>query len=172
MGEKLGEPNLTPLTRIELKRIDLPDLVAVDPLLTASPLCLSLDRAGLQGLLRSGNTWRFSAGSPVFCQGEPGDSLFFVLRGDLRLTASNGGPSVTLGVASKGEIAGESDVLSNDGIRTSTAIAQAELDVAEFSRRTLIDLARTNIGLMLHLAEVREQRRNAGADLTDFMNRW
>jgi CRP-like cAMP-binding protein len=174
MSDKPVEPKLTPVTRIELKRIDLPGLVASDPMLRASPLCLSLGRDSLSKLLTSGSTWRFAPGAPVFSQGEPGDSLFLVLRGDIRLSAHvDGGKSrIQLGVASKGDIAGESEVIGHAQSRSYTAIAQGDLDVAEFPRKILLDISKSNVGLMLHLAEVRERRKTAGDELSDFMNRW
>jgi YihY family inner membrane protein len=75
---------------------------------------------------------RYDAGSEVFCAGEPGDQMFYVLSGRVSIrkmdrTVATVGPGQYFGVVSF--------LLETD--RTATAVAEEDLELAVISRRTV-----------------------------------
>ncbi len=118
--------------KLELKRVDLQELVKIDDMLGTAPLFKSIGPEATTGLLTGAATRRVQGGQPVFQEGSPGTSLFLVLRGEVGLGRGQGAAAVELCTVSKGEFFGEAEVLGPSAKRSYTATAIGQADLAEF----------------------------------------
>jgi CRP-like cAMP-binding protein len=147
--------------RIKLERIDVAERVRNDPVLNVSTLMRLIGAE----VFKTGTGQRFQDRAQVFHQGDAGESLFFVLKGEVRLYADG----AELGAAVRGEVVGEAEVLAGHGPRSYSAIAQGEVEVVELPRASLIphlkDLAR-------YFAHLRRERAARLKEMTEFLNRW
>jgi CRP-like cAMP-binding protein len=163
---------LTRITKVELKRMDPAETVFSDDLLRKSALVKLLGEPAARSLFKLGTAKRFPKGAPVYRQSEPGSSLFFVLRGEARLFTASGDEQLEQGTAGKGELFGEAEVLSEAGVRSSSAQAQAELDAVELPRDAVHAVETRKVELLEHLKALEAQRRAAVEELSDFLKRW
>lgn len=169
MSQRFGDN--TPVVKLDLKRADAAELIGTDPVLAASPFARAvgaeLKRASEKAVIR-----RFPDKVVLMQQGDTGQSLFFVLKGDVRLFARKGGDTVELGTAHRGEVLGEAEVLDGTSARSCTAVAHGEVDAVEMPREALLRAGALLPAVAAHLAEVRARREKALDELTDFLNRW
>ncbi len=166
---------LTPITRIELKRADVAELVKKDAMLSACPFVGALGPTA-EAVLRSGTALRYPATAALFQQGQPGHSVFFVLRGDVRLVTHpdpDTDDDIELGQVLAGQFIGEAEVLEGGAMRTFSAIAVDVAEVVEFSRASLTSTQGVlAVGLKRLFEQSRAQRRASFDELTAFFNRW
>jgi CRP-like cAMP-binding protein len=99
---------------------------SLDPVADALAGCLlfaGLDRAGLEGLAREMRARRFRRGEVLFHQGDPGDALFVVTDGAVKISLpSEEGDEAIIATVRTGEVFGELALL--DGApRSATATA-------------------------------------------------
>lgn len=165
----MSQDEFTPVVRVELRRADVPALIRTDEVLRRAPLvqCLGGGEPLGECLAR-----RFPANMVIFQQREAGDSLFFVLRGEVRLYVNSGTETVELGRARPGEIFGEDDALEASGKRSSSAVTAGDVDLVELPRAWLAERLKALPALAAHLGDVRQQRRAAVAELTSFLSKW
>jgi CRP-like cAMP-binding protein len=91
--------------------------------LARTPLFAALDEEASQALRASMTDLTVDKGDVLFHEGEPGDRLFVVLEGKIKLGASSSdGRETLLAVLGPGEMFGELS-LFDPGLRTSTATA-------------------------------------------------
>jgi CRP-like cAMP-binding protein len=158
----------TPVVKLELKRADAAELLAADPVLAAAPLVKLLTAA----MLEKATLRRFPDKVVLMQQSEPGQSLFFVMKGDVRLFARRDRDSAELGIARRGEVVGEGEVLDGAGARHCSAIAQGQVDVLELPREALLVNGVLPPALIAVLKDVHSTRTKALDEMSDFLNRW
>ena len=91
--------------------------------LARTPLFAALDEEAAESLRATMTDIRVEKGDTLFQEGEPGDRLFVILDGKIKLGASSSdGRETLLGVLGPGEMFGELS-LFDPGPRTSTATA-------------------------------------------------
>jgi len=107
-------------------------------LLSNSELLSGLDEVMLDRLLSMTVTRRLDKNETLFVKGDPGDSLFGVQEGKIKIvTTSPNGKEVTLNIIEKGQFFGEIALL--DGMdRTADAIAMEKTEVLVIQRRDFI----------------------------------
>ncbi|GGF61615.1 transcriptional regulator [Terasakiella brassicae] len=107
-------------------------------LLSNSELLSGLDEAMLDRLLSMTVTRRLDKNETLFVKGDPGDSLFGVQEGKIKIvTTSPNGKEVTLNIIEEGQFFGEIALL--DGMdRTADAIAMEKTEVLVIQRRDFI----------------------------------
>ena len=152
--------------KVTLKRADLWELVQNDAILKAAAFVIALGPKA-EGLLRAASARRYPDRAILYQQGDQGNALYFVLKGDVRLSARKGNDLVDLGHAARGDVFGETEMLSGETLRTSAAVAHGDVDVAEFSRETM-----QHKDALAFLKALRDARSNALSEMADFMNRW
>ena len=101
----------------------MPDPRPAVETLARVPLFMSLDEEALDGLARSVRSRRFRRGEVIFHQGDPGDALFIVQSGAIKIVLpSDTGDEAILTTLRAGEFFGELALL--DGApRSATAVA-------------------------------------------------
>ena len=98
----------------------------MDDVLMQAPLFSALDPEAAAALRASTTVVRLAKGDTLFHEGEPGDSLYVVEEGKLKLkTTSSDGRDTLLAVIGAGEMIGELS-LFDPGPRTATATALTE----------------------------------------------
>ena len=104
-------------------RVICATLVGVDDVLRQAPLFTALDDEAAAALQASTVEVRLSKGQDLFLEGEPGDRMFVITEGKVKLghTAADGRESL-LAILGPGELLGELS-LFDPGPRTATATA-------------------------------------------------
>jgi CRP-like cAMP-binding protein len=159
------------VVKIALKRADIGALVSADEALRTSGFVKALGRLS-DSVLKQGTARRYPDRTVLFQQGDSGNSLFFVLRGEVRMSGRKGTDVVELGSAVLGDVFGEVEVLSGEASRNSSAVAQGEVDVAEFPRASFLQQGRVVREVLMFLQPIQQSRQKALHEMTDFLNRW
>ncbi len=159
------------MVKLALKRADIGDLVRGDVGLCSTPFVKAIG-SRVDAVLKLGVARRYPNRSVLFQQGDSGNSLFFVLRGDVRLSGRKGADMVELGNATRGDVVGEAEVLSGETLRLSSAVAQGEVEAVEVPREALVEKGGLIREVAAFLRPIKEARLSALSEMTDFMNRW
>ena len=102
--------------------------------LRALPLLARLNTEDVRALAARGRMRRFSSGTYVVREGEPGDSLYVILEGHARvLFSSDGGEEATLAHLGPGDCIGEMTVF--DGLpRSASVVASDQMATVNVTR--------------------------------------
>ncbi|MFI5225197.1 MAG: Crp/Fnr family transcriptional regulator [Candidatus Limnocylindrales bacterium] len=125
-------------------------MLVTDPALAALARCLlfaGLDSDGLAGLAAEMRARRFRRGEVLFHQGDPGDALFVVTRGAVKISLPNEeGDEAIIATVRDGEFFGELALL--DGApRSATATALEPTETLVLPRSRFRDLIATEPAL-------------------------
>ena len=102
----------------------------------------TLDSAAFAELFTHLQLRRFAEGAPIVRQGEPGDALFFIARGEVKVLRENtDGTAVQLARLGGGSLFGEMALLSADP-RSASVIAESEVDVLMLTRADVETVSR------------------------------
>jgi CRP-like cAMP-binding protein len=165
----------TPVTKVELRRATLAEICRADEQLRRCELFQALSRQECERLIGASVALRFPDRAPVYRQGDGGQSMFLVLRGEVRLVSEGGGAgaqSVEFAVARKGDTFGEAELVGASTVRSCSALAVGEVDVMELPPAPLMEVGRANARLVSLVQEVHGRRRAASQELTAFLSRW
>lgn len=145
---------------------------------------LTMEEAGR--ILASSVARRFRDGGAVFRQGEQGQSIYLVLKGEVRLT-TGGSDGEIIDVARKGDLFGEGELCAAREARACTALASGDVDVVELPAALLKEVGRANPKLVEVVQRFYLGRRDpappaeasdsdadaeSGADLDDLLERF
>lgn len=109
----------------------------MEAIVLGSHLFKSLDEAGRRSLLESGFVMHFDPGDTILRQGDPGDTMFLVLEGTVRVeTQAPAGGQVQLAELGRGACVGEVSVLTR-GPRTATVTALTPVVTVTFARHRI-----------------------------------
>ncbi|CAN5375137.1 Crp/Fnr family transcriptional regulator [soil metagenome] len=118
------------------------------------PFFRELEPGALDQLCRYANLRKFRRGATVFAKGDPGNSLFAVANGAVKMSISSiEGRSAILNLISKGEIFGEIALLDG-GPRTTDAIAHNNCELIVIDRRDFLPFLRAQPGLAMRFIEL------------------
>jgi CRP/FNR family cyclic AMP-dependent transcriptional regulator len=108
--------------------------------LRSHPLFLDLDADALNQLCRYAKKKSFKRGVTIFAKGDPGQSLFFIITGTVKIGVSSAdGRGAIFNMVDAGEMFGEIAVL--DGLaRTADAIANSNCELFVIDRRDFLSL--------------------------------
>lgn len=108
----------------------------MEAIVLGSHLFKSLDDAGRRDLIESGFVMRFEAQDMILKQGDPGDTMFLILEGKVRVETTTPGGTVQLAELGRGACLGEVSVLTK-GPRTATVTALTDLTTVTFARHRI-----------------------------------
>ena len=118
------------------------------------PLLANLSGHDLKTVVNSLHPTRFRAGEQIFRAGTPGDMLYLVERGHVRMQPLSGSNSWVLGA---GDIFGERSVLTNQ-LQGQSAYAETEVDLLTIGREELEALMMRMPTLSMSLSRLLSQR--------------
>jgi CRP-like cAMP-binding protein len=121
-------------------------MIAARPLaetLTSVPFFSGLDEAGLESVGRTVRSRRFRRGEVIFHQGDPGDALFIVMSGAIKISLpSDTGDEAILATLRAGDVFGELALL--DGApRSATATSLEPTETLVLPRQQFRELIAT-----------------------------
>lgn len=133
-----------------------------------SPLFDGLDAEILDQVLEVATTRRLGRGETLFQKGDPGDRLFGVLSGRLKVyTTSPEGKEVTLNLFREGQFFGEIALL-DELPRTADAMTMTACELLVIHRRDFVPLIEAEGRLAMHIIHLLCQRvRNTSEMLED-----
>jgi len=133
-----------------------------------SPLFDGLDAEILDQILDVATTRRLGRGETLFQKGDPGDRMFGVLSGRLKVyTTSPEGKEVTLNLFREGQFFGEIALL-DELPRTADAMTMTACELLVIHRRDFIPLIEAEGRLAMHIIHLLCQRvRNTSEMLED-----
>ncbi len=133
--------------------------------LKRAPLLELLDDEEWRAMLALSRRERFEAGTEIFSRGEPGDSLFIVRSGRVKIVMeSDAGEEVVLNENNPGDVFGEIS-LFDGGPRTATAIADTDTELFLFDRERLLGFLSKYPHAALDLMSVMGSRLRATDEL-------
>ena len=110
-----------------------------------------LSPAEFDRLLTFARTVRFRAGTTIFAQGSPGDSLLAVLEGEVHITAPSAeGREVIFAIVEPGQTFGEVALLDGKD-RTADAVARTDCTLLVIDRRDFLPFLREHPEIALRL---------------------
>jgi CRP/FNR family transcriptional regulator, cyclic AMP receptor protein len=113
-----------------------------------------LDVDALNRLASYSHTKSVKAGATIFERGDPGTSLFAVLRGTVKISnQSSNGKDAVLNMIPAGGIFGEIALLDGQS-RTADAFAVSDCELMFIERRDFVPLVRQNPDIALKLIEI------------------
>ncbi len=141
-----------------------------DDVVLSAPLFAAIDKDAAQALYASMTPLRLLRGHAVFHEGEPGDRLYVIGTGKVKLgRRSNDGRENLLSILGPGEMFGELS-LFDPGPRTATATAVADATLYELSHAELITWLERYPAVAKHLLEALARRlRRTNEALADLV---
>jgi small-conductance mechanosensitive channel/CRP-like cAMP-binding protein len=148
--------------QVQYERQELPirsegDVLAGAARLGAIDLFATLPQDARLGLSRTAQEQMFAAGEAIVRQGEPGNSMFVVLSGRVRVLIEPSGQEVA--VIEPGGFFGEMSMLTGDP-RTATVRAATDVRVLEMPAERFREVALDRPGLVEHISSVVTKRRS------------
>jgi NTE family protein/lysophospholipid hydrolase len=134
-----------------------PSSTGVVALLSASTLFGMLDEAPLRDLEAELQPVRLSGGEALFRQGDPGDCLYIVTHGRLRVSIARGDAEHVVGEVSRGESVGEMALLTGES-RSATVRAIRDTELLRLSQAGFDRLVEKHPQTMRQLARLIVQR--------------
>ncbi len=156
MGERVAEPRSAGLERRDILR--------------ANPLFSGLPADIIDRLCAYAKTKNVKRGTTIFTKGDPGQSLFAVCRGTIKISVpSDDGKDAVFNFINAGEVFGEIAVL--DGrLRTADAIAAEDSQLLVIDRRDLLPLIQSSPDLATNIIGVLCARlRHTSAQVEDIV---
>lgn len=128
------------------------------PSLTTTPLFSDFSPAELADVLSSLKHRSFESGATVVTEGDPGESLFVLVQGSVKVIGTGpGGKPVELAVLGEGEFFGEVALLTGKP-RTATIVCEEETEVLELTRGDLESLEGRHARIRQVIQDFYEQR--------------
>ena len=142
-----------------------PSLVAFPWLLRALRKAFGDFDENFVTLMDSQIEWKtLEGGRSLFAQGDPGDTLYFLVGGRLRVTVSDGsGQSRVLGDIRRGETLGEMALLTGEP-RSASVVAVRDSTLVGLSRHAYEQVLRRYPLVSMHVARFIIERLNRSAD--------
>jgi CRP-like cAMP-binding protein len=136
-------------------------------LIERNSLFRGLAAATLERVVQLATRRTYEDGATVFLRGDPGDALFGVMTGRVRISASRaGGKEVFLNIMEPGDAFGEIALLDGSP-RTATATAMARSELMVIRREPFFELLRTEPQLATHLIQLLCKRVRWTAELME-----
>jgi uncharacterized membrane protein len=134
-------------------------------LLADIPLFALLDEQERAALAERLDDASFAAGTAIFAAGDPGESMFIVVSGEVEIFFRNSsGKHITLEIARAGDFFGELSLLDG-GARTASAVATKHVEALVVDRGDLDDFLQKRPAAALDLLAAAGRRLRESANL-------
>lgn len=150
------------MTESVAQRLAAADEAFLDQHLRKIPLLAGLSRAQLEAVRRRLQAVRFREGEAIYRQGDEGDGLYMIERGQVRLEQGDRYGATTLALLRDGDIFGEGALLLEEP-RDVSAWSQSDADLWLLRREDFEDLMLQYPSLALNLSRVLRQRLRQSA---------
>ena len=138
-------------------------------ILAMNPIFSGLDAAAIGAIARRCQMRRLPAGQILFAKGDPGDALYGVRRGQVRVeTGTTGGERLTIEVFGPGDLFGEIAVLDGRP-RTADAIAQEDTELLVLPRADFLMTLERDGRLAIRIIELLCERLRLTNERTEQM---
>ena len=118
------------------------------------PIFCDLEPEALDQLCRYAKHITLKRGASIFCKGDPGNSMFAVISGTVKISVSSpDGRNPILNLIGPGEIFGEIAVLSGEP-RTADAIANAQCEIFVIDRREFLPFVKSQPALSMKFIQL------------------
>lgn len=136
-------------------------------LLASVPLFAGLAERELDALLAVTTTKRLEARAALFHKGDPGNTLYAVMRGRLKASVAGGeGKEIVFNLMGPGEVIGEIALLDGSA-RSATVEAVEPSELLSLQRRDLVAMLERHPKVAIRLATVLAQRLRRLSALTE-----
>lgn len=113
-------------------------------LLAATRLFSSLETATIRRLVDRCTMRAYPAGATLFVAGDPGDQMFVVARGSVKVVVTSEDGEITLATFGQGDVFGELALFTAGGQRTATAVTVDPSDLLVIDRHTFDTVLRSS----------------------------
>jgi CRP-like cAMP-binding protein len=118
------------------------------------PIFCDLEPDALDQLCRYAKHMTFKRGATIACKGDPGNSMFAVISGTVKISVSSpDGRNAILNLIGPGEIFGEIAVLSGEP-RTADATANTNCEIFVIDRREFLPFVKSQPALSMKFIEL------------------
>ena len=158
-------PRRSAMAVSELKKPSLENRLT---LLGNHPFFAALEPADLERLASYARTVHLARGEALFRKGDPGQSLFVVVDGLIKIGApAADGRELVLNVMRKGDVLGEIALIDGSP-RSADAVAMADTDLLVVERRDFLPLVEGRPGVAMRIISLLCQRlRNTSEQVED-----
>ncbi|HEX4638356.1 MAG TPA: mechanosensitive ion channel family protein [Chthoniobacterales bacterium] len=127
-------------------------------ILRGEPLfqCLSDDQ--IDNLVKQSDLNHFGRGERVIEEGEEGESMFILLRGNAQVSIAKNGSTIPVAALRSGDCFGEMSLLTGEK-RSATVFAEGDCYVMEISKNVMGDVIRDSPDCLRQLSELLAKRR-------------
>lgn len=123
-------------------------------IIARNSLCRGLPAATIERVAALAGRRTYEEGAVIFMRGDPGDALYGVVTGRVRISSSRpGGKEVFLNIMEPGDTFGEIGLLDGSP-RTAGATAMTRAELMTIARDTFFNLLRTEPSLAQHLIQL------------------
>jgi small-conductance mechanosensitive channel len=130
-------------------------------ILRAEPLFDCMDDSQLEKVLQNSQIHRYGRGERLIQEGEPGDSMFVMLRGVAAVSIARNGTSVRVGAMRQGDCFGEFALLTGEP-RSATVRAENDCEVLEVSKPVMAEVLREAPQCLSALSDLLAKRKLEG----------
>lgn len=145
------------LTRTLSRRLHEADQTFVDSHLGRMPILSGFSRSQLQDIGDRVRPIRYRAGELIFAQDTPGEVMYFIESGQVRIAARKGQKLTTLAILGRGEFFGEMALLTGN-LRCALAQAVSDVDLWALQQKDLDELMHRFPQLAIGIGRVLSQR--------------
>ncbi len=137
--------------------------LSAQELLQAVPLFAGLSSAAREKLARLSTQVTFLPGDIIIGEGDHGDALYIITRGQVRVSHEHAGRTEVLAALGQGEFFGETALLG-DAVRTATVTASTTTTLLRLKRRQVLQLAGEEAEIDRHLQAAMRTRQTDPGD--------
>ena len=134
------------------------ELAVARAVLRQQPLFECLSEAHLDAIVAGAKLLRFCAGEKLIEQGQPGDSMFVIMRGRARVRVKRNQETAEVANLVGGDCFGEMSLLTGER-RSATVVAEGDCDVVEIGKPVLAGVLQSDRSLLARLSELLAHRR-------------
>jgi CRP-like cAMP-binding protein len=120
-----------------------------------------MDDTQLESLLQNGQIHHYGRGERMIQEGEPGDSMFVMLRGTAAVSVAKNGTGVRVGAMRQGDCFGEIALLTGEP-RSATVRAENDCEVLEIGKPIMAEVLRESPECLTALSELLAKRKLEG----------